>query len=304
MLRKILVPLDDSEHCRGILHVASPIARSLGASLLLLTVVDMDALGPHTLTIEVTVPKELVEATAHRLLNEVAKDLEADGVNAETLVVFGRPAEEIVRIAGDTGCDLIAMSTHGRTPLVRGVLGSVTDKVLRSVDVPLLTISPDAAHRYRQDSGADEQLIVPLDGSRLAEAALPYTEYLAQGLTAKVLLVRVVKQIGAESPYSMAMLSASDASDLQEQVEREAAEYIEGIAGGLERKGIEVEHRLLTGAPAQNIADLSQKASRSLVVMTTHGRSGLMRWVLGSVTDALIRTSGDAVLVIPTGATQ
>ena len=197
MFTSVLVPLDGSELAEGILPYVAQIAGGVGARITLITVVDPDMLEipaalrgessggrvparereqAHTRRHEESGPfvqqiLENVERRAEANLREVAERLREQGANAEGRVVLGTPAEQIARFAEDEGCDLIAMSTHGRNLIARGVLGSVTDKVIHSVGVPVLAITPERARKYHQEPAAQmTSLLAPLDGSELAES--------------------------------------------------------------------------------------------------------------------------------------
>ena len=217
MFTQVLVPLDGTDLAEGILPYVVRIARGVGARITLLTVVDPDMLEvPATLRGDASsrgVPSqerqragarrheasgpfveqilENVERRAEANLREVAERLREQGVEVDSKIVLGTPAEQISQSAEDEGCDLIAMSTHGRNLIARGVLGSVTDKVIHSVSVPVLTITPERARRYQQDTSAPmTRLLAPLDGSELAEDVLPYVESLALSMSLRVTLVK------------------------------------------------------------------------------------------------------------------
>jgi nucleotide-binding universal stress UspA family protein len=225
----------------------------------------------------------------------VVEWLRIRGVSAEGRAILGNPAEEIVRVSEDEGCGLIAMSTHGRNLIGRSILGSVTDRVLHSASVPVLTITPDRARMYQEEGTTLNTVVVPLDGSELAELALPYAEELATALSLEVLLVRVVRTDHLAFSYEE---FAGRIPDFTSDLEREAARYLEAVSEGLRNRGLAVGHRVLGGAPAPSLLDLARETPRNLIAMTTHGRSGLTRWVMGSVAEAMIRGSGDPVLVV------
>ena len=327
MFTHVLVPLDGTDLAEGILPYVVRIARGAGARITLLTVVDPDMLEvPGTLRGESSgrgVPAderaqarvrrheesgpfvqqilENVERRAEASLREVVDRLREQGVEADVKIVLGTPAEQIVTFAEDEGCDLIAMSTHGRNLIARGVLGSVTDKVIHSVSVPVLTITPERAQRYHQDPGAEmTSLLAPLDGSDLAESVLPYVERLALSMSLRVTLVKALRLDNSSSAYLEGMAYATDAK-IQLDVEQESSEYLGEVAAGLREKGVQVDTRVILGTPASAIADYSHEIDCDVIAMATHGRSGVSRWVLGSVTETLVRTSGNPVLVVPPG---
>ena len=165
--------------------------------------------------------------------------------------------------------------------------------------VPTLTISPERAHSYGRDEEVISRILVPLDGSELAEAALPLAESLARALSLEMVLVRAVRSPTVSTPYSATFLDHTDSADLDSRVEAEANTYLEETAERLHAKGLDVRTTVTSGAPAQRLIEAARETPDVLVVLTTHGRSGVDRWVLGSVAEALVRASGDPVLVVP-----
>ena len=325
MFTHILVPLDGSGLAEGILPYVARIAAGVGARLTLLMVVDPDALevsaslrsdasgravspgereraGAHPHEASGPFAQQILENVERRAeanLREVAARLEEQGVSAESRVVEGSPAERIAAFAEEEGCDLIAMSTHGRNLIARGVLGSVTDKIIHSARVPVLTITPDRASEYSRDSAAPvTSLLAPLDGSELAEQVLPYVESLASAMPLSVTLVKAIVPVSSAPAYVEGLSFASDAK-IQSERETEAAEYLSKVAAGLSGKGIDADARVIIGTPATAIADLARESGYDVIAMATHGRSGLSRWVLGSVAETLVRTSSAPVLVAP-----
>ncbi len=239
-----------------------------------------------------------VHRQAEQRLVEVANDLANKGIDALVAVEFGTPAETIVRVAERDNCDLIAMSTRGRRALARGILGSVTDKVIHSSKLPVLTITPQKAKVYRQDDITISKVMAPLDGSPLAEGALPYVEAMASAMDLEIMLVRVVKAGGVYSTYSDGNPYVGS-RELERQMEDTAKDYLRTVAERLRSKGLRVEWKLLRGAPAAAIVELAQETPQDIIALASHGRSGITRWIAGSVAEAVIRASGGPVLVIP-----
>jgi nucleotide-binding universal stress UspA family protein len=321
MFNRILVPLDGSEEAEGILPFVTAIVKGTEATVTLLTVIDTDSvevarpraeaqssMAPGSLFVTSTRPQpivdtyrtqseEAVEEEEKTALRALARGLADQGVEARVEASSGPVAEEILRVAQKEGSDLIAMSTHGRGALGRAILGSVTDKVIHSSKVPTLTITPERAKAYWGDGVVLSKILVPLDGSGLAETALPYVEGLARALSLDVILARVVKLGGLYAPYSG--LPYVDPGPVESEIEEEAAEYLKEVASMLEANGLSASYKLLRGATAKAITELAKETPQDIIALTTHGRSGLTRWVLGSVAEALVRASGDPVLVIP-----
>lgn len=293
MFSKILVPLDGSEVAEVILPYAAQLAKGLDIPLVLISVIERTARESkspfHTSLLEAA------DSEARRRLDEVVQRLRKEGVNADKVLASGRPAEEIVRAVETMACDLIAMTTHGRSPLVRGILGSVTDEVVHSAPVPVLTLTPEKAEIYRDHTILINAVLVPLDGSPLAETVLPRVTDLARRLSLRILLVRVVSPLHVFwiDHYPIGLEEA------EKEIEAQAVEYLETMAEALRKEGLEVEPRMLTGHPAAAIIDFANETPHDMIALATHARSGIDRWILGSVAETLVRGTGDPVLIVP-----
>ena len=137
-----------------------------------------------------------------------------------------------------------------------------------------------------------------LGGSPRAEKVLPYVEYLGAKLSRDILLVRVASTGAAHTSYSAALLQ-SGSVDLDERIQEKDEVYLEQTANRFRANGLTVRWRLLEGSPAHAVVDMAHETPNEMIAMTAHGRSGIMHWILGSVAEAVIRASGDPVLVIP-----
>jgi len=131
----------------------------------------------------------------------------------------------------------------------------------------------------------------------VAEQVVPHVVNLAKGLGLRVILVSVT--FPTEDAYRAMGYPVTPYGDLSWQVDAQAEGYFQQIRENLHQQGVsQVEEKLLHGHPAGAIVDLARKTPSSLIAMATHGRSGVGRWVLGSVTDRVIRHSGGPILVI------
>jgi nucleotide-binding universal stress UspA family protein len=307
MFRKLLVPLDGFEQAGGILPYAVRLASSLDIPIVLLTVIDPEASvvperfrnpdGQNREVGEAFDPFRLadIEAAARNMLETVANQLSNHGVPSEYRVVRGVPAIEIVQTASELNCDLIAMSTHGRNIFSRAILGSVTDKVVHTSTVPVLTTTMAMKGDISVEQVKLGEVVVPLDGSALAETALPYAESLARCMSLEIKLVTVIDTGG---PYQGLMDDARFA-ELGPEIRANALAYLRRLAGELRAKGLSVRADVTDGNPGVVLTQMLHEPRQRIVVMATHGLSGLSRWWLGSTTETLIRTSADPVLVIP-----
>ncbi|MGQ9545742.1 MAG: universal stress protein [Dehalococcoidia bacterium] len=138
-----------------------------------------------------------------------------------------------------------------------------------------------------------QKILVPLDGSDVAECVLPHVKAIALGCgTQAILLLRIIEPIPAETP------PATDFEAVQKASAKAAQKYLAKIKAQLSKEGLNVKAKVLTGRPADTIADFAQREKVDLIVVATHGRSGITRWLFGSVADRLVRSSPAPVLVI------
>lgn len=277
MFHHVLVPLDGSPQADKILPYITWFAKCLDLPITLLSVSDVQGGTP---------PGPMQEERA-RHLQEVVDRLLRDGVQAAPAVAVGRPAQEILRIADDRGCDLIVLSTSTGHTRGRGTLGPVADRVFHASHIPLLLIPPQPPETTAQERPISS-LILPLDGSPLAESALPYAEDLSQRLSAVMVIVRSVPFPGAY---------VDDKTPLAGEVEADM--YLQGVAGRLRGEGVTVQAQVFGGLPVPHILAQAHQMPHSLVVLTTHGRSALARWFVGSVVEGVVRAAEIPALVIP-----
>lgn len=298
MYSKLLVTLDGSSLSECILPYTRVLARKLHLSVDLLRVVEREV-------VEVAVnPKENysyadaeadLRTDSNNYLNGVAASFQdVPKVNCFTLV--GEPVEVILEKAAETDNTLLAMSTHGRSGLQRWYLGSVADKVLHAVRNPMLLVKGNEQPGSPAGEAAIDRIILPLDGSELAEQALPHIKALSAGLDAAIDIVRVYSLL-TNAYYAEGYVPNFE--EIIDQMREEISAYVAGKTAELDADGLKHGDGIIKeGDPAANIIDLAQETPNSLIAMCSHGRSGIGRWVLGGTADRVIRHSGDPVLVI------
>jgi nucleotide-binding universal stress UspA family protein len=183
------------------------------------------------------------------------------------------------------------MATHGRSGVNRWLLGSITEKILRGSNNHLLVVRANEEAKT-EDKATLDSVMVPLDGSEQAEAALPIAVELAKAMNLKVVLLRAysVKHIQYYLP---------EINELKATSRREAISYLDSKVRQLKSEGlVDVFPLASEGEAAETIIELARGAPNSLITMCTHGRSGVKRWVLGSITEKVVRHSGNPVLVV------
>ena len=287
MFDKALVPFDGSTQVDRLLPYVARFTGGLDMPLVLASVL---APGPTP-----TLEQRRQEVEQH--LQEIVTRLAGAGVEATAVVAVGRPVQEIVRLVEQEGCNLLLLLPRGEVAHAWGALGNITEKIMQASPVPILTIPSQEAALEQSDGAPITTVIVPLDGSSLAEMALPYAEELAQKLTANVMLIRAVSQ---SDVYIGTMLDAPYVDPHAiEAADSEATDYLEKIADKLRADGFAVRSQLLQTQPAPGIVALAGQTPQSLITLTTHGRSALARWFMGSVAEEVVETAETPVLVIP-----
>ena len=306
MFTKALVPLDGAEVSKGVIPFVTQFARGLDIGVVLATAVEFDPLregllnriaGGLTDAPSADALRERIERDVKNRLEDLADSMALEGIAAETLVRFGPVSDSIIGMAQDSDCDLIAMSTRGRGVVSSGLLGSVTYKIMHESPMPVMAITPERAAQNWGDDYAIKQIILPLDGSELAEAALPYAAVIAQRMNMTVTLVSVLSL--DDVAYSEGYNLGSVLRDVEGEMEVETRRYLAGVARQLREDGLDARIEVLRGGSASSeIANLARETDHNMIALATHGRSGVRRLLMGSVAEAVVRESGDPALII------
>ena len=296
MYKKILVPLDGSATAEAVLPYAEAFAAGFKTSVELLSVIDIGAMTTHLAPDKVHHLDSIIAAEENKCamyLENVTKRFSHSPT--ECRMVRGTPAEIILETTSQDRDTLIAMATHGRSGAKRWLLGSVAEKVLRGTTNPLFLVRAAAAKPSPQR--ILNSLVVPLDGSPLAEQILPTVCRWARALDVEVTLIRAFEFPARAYVNSEAYLP--DYDEMREDARREAAAYLKEKEDFLVAEGVRtVAIVTIEGSAANEIISYAQTAPSAVIAMSTHGRSGVQRWILGSVTEKVVRHADDPVLVV------
>jgi len=304
MISTVLVPLDGSPVAEQAIPYAQALLPDGGEGVFLRVVPELDPLLTELVWTLESAPESTETAAVRAELERVKARVGDTPVRWTTDVTSGDPAEEILEAISRHRSDLVAMTTHGRGALGRVTFGSVADRVSRESPVPVLLVR--AHSDGLSPTTADiRRLVVPLDGSALAEASLPLVVDLAKRLGIPVRLVRALNLAAVLTPLvDGAGLLVSPSPEVTEQmteaVERDARDYLTAVAARLEDEGVSATWSVLEGSPFYAIADATKTGD--LLVTTSHGRGGVLRWLLGSVADKLIREAAAPVLLVRAGS--
>ena len=302
----MLVPLDGSTRAESALPIARHLAECLGTSLLLARVVTpmpvpyvapYTSMPPDAYYPAMSLPPETYQNVLQDEQQQVDTYLEAQaqsltksGVAARAVRAEGDPAPALLEICTKKHVGMVVMTTHGHTGLARIALGSVADQLVRESHLPVLLLrshgaSSETSEEETTDGRQLDHALVPLDGSTLAEAALPLVEELARARAIRrITLLRVVS-FSADEPAQTGARSylQTRAAELKARLASDECDVYPFLREGT--------------APSEKIIDQAD-AEQCLVVMATHGRSGVKRLLLGSVADQVVRSGHMPVLLI------
>jgi nucleotide-binding universal stress UspA family protein len=293
MYERVLVPLDGSPFAENILSHLTRLLSPATSEIILIGVLESHR---YMRSMYEYVPEDaMIDIREHYSVyfDGVRKQLQSQGYVVTAHLAEGDAAQQVLEIAQTNHADLIAMTTHGRSGIARWALGSVTERILHATVLPVLLVR-QSAHNPNVRS---KRIMLPLDGSELAEQALPYAAVLAKATGAELELVHIISPSDLEytieeRPYRTERQRAA------EKLFALAETYLQRIVVQLEAETIPCQTKSEYGEIAETLSQLAERDEVDLIVMSTHGRSGLNRWVYGSVTNRLIREVTCPILVV------
>jgi nucleotide-binding universal stress UspA family protein len=212
----------------------------------------------------------------------------------------GKPAIEIVSYAEENNVSLIIIASHGRSGEKEWLLGNIASKVLQTASKPVLLIRAPASDAALQERKLVRRILIPLDTSRAGEVAIPHAEALARLLGAELRLFHVLEP--APLPFVMApgiqVTYPPVSADTEARRAASAIAYLQDIEEALKGRGLNASSEVGLGYPAGEIIKYAEANSIDLIAVSTHGRSGIERWVFGSVTEKLLQAGNKAMLVV------
>ena len=290
----IVVPLDGSELSERAIPFATTLAKTNGARLLFLLVwEEADEALAATLP---EVSQELFrtgEEYYEGYLKDVAKRAQAEGVKVDAETLTGRAVDEVLRVVSERDVAYLALSTHGRSGVTRWVYGSTAGRLIQEAPVPTLVVGPHVP--AATGVPGVKRILVPLDGSELSEGALAPAQQLAEAFGADILLAEVLRW--ASQAY-MFGVPETHIVQIDEELTKAAQAYLDKVREGM-KTSRKVEAKVLHGFAADALMDLERDEGIDLVVMASHGRGGIVRAALGSVTDRMLQGPAPVLIVRP-----
>ena len=277
VLRKILIPLDGSKTAETVLPYIRYLASQFDSKIEVLGV----GIGNKNRRV-------------NRLLNEyidnTVSSLNAEKIETEAIVIYGSAADKILNYSKQNDIDLIVMATNGRSGVKRWWMGSVAEKIISQSITPVLLI-PSKKKKVTQTKKiiSIERILIPLDGSNIGQAALDHIELIARETGAAINLIQVISTSGS---MEASLLGNANWDSFFKAMRETASDYLESLVEELKGHGISAKYDILIGNPAAEIIEYARKNKADLIAMSTHGRTGLARWVLGSVADKVLHGAG------------
>jgi nucleotide-binding universal stress UspA family protein len=283
-IEQILIPVDGSKQAENVIPYALELALKFNSHINILGV----GIGRKT---------RRVNRLLEDYIDKTANELKTRNVKAEPAIRYGIAADKILDFTSEKQIDLIIMSTHGRSGITRWWMGSVAEKVISEAIAPVLLVR---SKRARTSSTSDKpdffhKILAPLDGSDIGEVALPYVEAIAAKSRAKVILLQVVSPPGTVEAN---VLGGPDWRKFVKAMSDAGENYLQSIANRFKGDDIKITYEVLSGEAADKIVEYAADQKASLIAMSTHGRSGLSRWVLGSVADKVLHGARIPILLV------
>jgi nucleotide-binding universal stress UspA family protein len=300
MAARILVPLDGSSLAEQALPCAVTLARGLPSELVLLRAIwippdILEMLDESTVELNAIVVQ--LKAEANGYLDPLVEQLREAGLNARFVVRRGPAAETILDYASQVNVDQIVMATHGYSGIKHWTHGSVAERVLQAARMPLLLVrvsEQDLASDWQQPARC-RRILVPLDGSSVAEQILPTVTTVAEAMRGELTLFQV--PIAHVSGWMTGEWYVPIRGVL-DTAEEDTHAYLDAVADRLRTRELDVSTATSMGSVANCIVEYAEANHVDLIAMCTHGRTGLVRWTLGSVADRVLRAGGTPILLV------
>jgi nucleotide-binding universal stress UspA family protein len=282
MWKKILVPLDGSDLAELALPYAKELAGAFNSELILLYVSEADDEHLHM----------------HQLyLEKLAGQMKKMVKRVSPVVISGKPVEEIVKYTEKNDVRLIVMASHGRSGIIPWATGGIASKVIDATGVPLLLIKESKRRRKVKEKHLISRILLPLDGSEAGEAAITRAKELKSRLEAEVILLGVVptgQHIRTVGGLDYILFPEQEI----EAYRAEAREYLEKVYKRLKRGKGELKVEIRLGEVTKEILDFAREKRVNLIAISSHGHSGMTKWVFGSTAQKIMQDSPIPVLVV------
>ncbi len=290
--RCILAATDFSEYSKVALNICLGVSKCMKTKLYVLHTIEK---FPHEY-------KHVLSDTAHadmkqKLEGEAMGKIKAmlpaellDDGSVIPIVRFGKPFMEIIQIAEEKKVDLLAVGTKGKAGVDRVILGSVAERIARKAGCPVMVV------RGKKYVGF-KRIIVPVDLSDCSRIALEYAVATAKAHKSKLTILHVYEESFVE-PYVNAANSEEEAGEIIKEIEQVNETKYDEFLKTVDLSGVEYEKLLKKGIPAFDIVEIAREQQANLIVMGTHGRSGIRHILIGSTAEEVVRTVHCDIIIV------
>ena len=289
MYEKILIPLDRSKSAEMVLPYALEFMAKF-ASEIHIVIVSESGSEDHSYN-------DYLDQVKSTLNNDARNFGIKEDIEIQTRILSGKPANEIIRYAEEINTNLVLMASHGASSDGLWLLGNVAAKIIRATNRPVLLVRAPAGQDKIKKGELMKKILIPLDGSKLGEAAVPLARAIAEHLGSEIILFNVDEPAVSWGMYEGYAGYTNPPPDPESRNER-AMEYLDHLAKPLRESGLAISNVVVFGLPARQISDYAKTNDVDLIAMSTHGRSGIAEWVFGSVTDKVLHSGDKPVLVV------
>ena len=287
MYERIAVPLDGSNLAELALPYAERLAGAFGSELILLLVSE-PAESEH---------RHMQQLYIEKMADLAKSNLKGKAVTVKAVILSGESAKEIVDYAERNNISLIIMASHGRSGIMAWAIGSVGNKVLQMINMPILLVRAKTPNIEASTEKLFSRILIPLDGSELGEAALPYVQELSNKLSTEVTLLQVVAP--GKHVHTIGGLNYVPFKEqILESMKTEAIQYLEKVSQKLTGTKAITKRELRIGDAAHEIIEFADETNTSLIAMSTHGYSGVKQWIMGSIAQKILQAGSKPILFV------
>ncbi len=298
MYKKILVPLDGSRTAETVLPYAVEVVGRLGGQLILVKV------SPPTSRCAGQLHHNYLAVVTEQVRQIINYRFGEKTAAVQGQVLTGNPSLEILRYSDDNNVTLIIMSGRGCYDDGPCIINGIAEKVLRAANQSVLLVKSPANDRALQRKKLIKRILLPLDGSRTGEAAIPTAEMLGRLLDAELVLLHVVVPSSLQFDSFHGFIT-EEIAELVDQAAKgneerivDATEYLGNVSMSLKEKGLISSIDIISGYPPDQIISYAEENDIDLIAMSSHGWSGVMRWAFGSVTNKVLHAGRTPVLLV------
>ena len=295
-IQKILAPTDFSSPSLAGVRYAMKLRLKFRSSLVLLHVIEPNPPMGGMESVVLAQSDSEVVTRARRELAKLAQQEAEDDKRVNYLVRMGKSFHEITTEAGENQTQLIVIATHGYTGVKHMLLGSTAERVVRHASCPVLTVPARTPPKRTGKASAlsIKRILVPIDFSEISKDALPWAVFLAAQFKAEIVLLHVEEKFPIDHLLGRELLSQTMVPLI-----KQAGAGLQRLAGELRKTtGANISAVTRVGKPFQGICHAAETLGADMIVLTTHGHTGLKHAWLGSTAERVVRHAHCPVLVV------